>query len=174
MRNNCNLIISVIGALLIPVAHAEGVAKTLTQIGEDTMVIEAKTARERARKALISQQKENEQLATPSAADPTIEAIEALGSDAVATLRMPNGSTMEVRKSDVLPGGSKVTHIARNAVAISDSKGRQTRLMWTGSIALTPADAGGAQQPQQQSPAQLAPAMPPGAPANPTPSAQTR
>lgn len=174
MRNKRLILIAAACAALIPAAKAEDVAKTLTRIGEDQMVLEAKTARERARKALIVQQKETEQLAAPTTADPTVDAIEALGSDAVATLRMPNGSTMEVRKADILPGGAKVTQITRNAVAIADSKGRQTRLMWTGSVAQTPADAAGGQQAQQMPQAQALPVMPQGVPSNPNPSAQTR
>lgn len=124
-------------ALVLPVPlWAETASGDLSKIEAETMVLKARErqldvqAKIIARQSEIaSRQAESDRIVqSASPGNPVIMAIEGIGTNVFATLRMENGTTVDVRAGETLSDGMKVVSIKTNEVIIESAKKKRTRL----------------------------------------------
>lgn len=159
MRIDVNPLVlaAALGGLMPAVVQAQNsTAADLTQLEAETTLLKARARKLDVQAQIANRQAEIGRLAAaastaPAAADPTVRAIEGIGTPLYATLQLANGSLVDVKAGDVLAHGLKVVSVARGAVLVQGKGGKPYRLA-SGDAALPP---------QQQAPAPLPAGLPP-------------
>ncbi|UTY59687.1 type IV pilus biogenesis protein PilP [Massilia sp. erpn] len=159
MRIEVNLLVlaAVLGWGLPGVALAQNsTAADLTQLEAETTLLKARARKLDVQAQIATREAEIGRLAAsstaPAAGNPTVRAIEGVGTPLYATLQMHHGGQVDVKAGDVLPDGLKVVSVARGAVLVQRKGGKPYRLASSDAVP---------QQLQQGAMAPLPAGMPP-------------
>ncbi|WP_211474760.1 type IV pilus biogenesis protein PilP [Collimonas humicola] len=136
MQNYLKHVVFFSGVLLSAAALAESASNDLTKIEAETLVLKARERQLDVQAKIIARQSEiagkqaETERITQSAVlgNPVILSIEGLGGKMFATLKMENGTTLDVQGGDVLSNGMKVVSIRPNEVIIESARKKRTRL----------------------------------------------
>ncbi|NVE00135.1 type IV pilus biogenesis protein PilP [Massilia sp. BJB1822] len=136
MRIEVNLLVLAVtlGWILPCTALAQNsAAADLTQLEAETTLLKARARKLDVLAQIATRQAEIGRLAAasstaPAAGNPTVRAIEGVGTPLYATLQMNNGGQVDVKAGDVLPDGLKVVSVARGAVLVQRKGGKPYRL----------------------------------------------
>jgi len=125
-----------VGLILSGASYAESASNDLTKIEAETLVLKAREKQLDIQAKIIAKQSEiaSKQAETDRIAqsavvgNPVILSIEGLGGRMFATLRMENGTTVDIQPGDVLSNGMKIVSIKTNEVIIEAKKNKRVRL----------------------------------------------
>jgi type IV pilus biogenesis protein PilP len=135
MRNYLNYALCAT-VLLAGAAHAENASSDLTKIEAETLLLKAREKQLDVQAKIVakqseiaSKQAETDRLAQSAViGNPVILSIEGLGARMFATLRMENGTSVDIQPGDVLSNGMKIVSIRPNEVIIETDKNKRMRL----------------------------------------------
>lgn len=136
MRNSNKQILAILCICAAGSVFAESAVDSLAKIEEETMILKAREKQLSVKAQIASKEAElaakradtHHVTQEPAEDAPVILAIEGIGRTLYATLRLHNGSTLDVSNGDVLPNGMKVVSIRSNEVIVETSKNRRIRL----------------------------------------------
>lgn len=125
-----------VGLILSGASYAQTTSSDLTKIEADTLVLKAREKQLDIQAKIIAKQSEiaSKQAETDRIAqsavigNPVILSIEGLGGRMFATLRMENGTTVDIQPGDTLSNGMKIVSIRANEVIIEAKKNKHVRL----------------------------------------------
>ena len=124
------------GLVLSGASYAQSASSDLTKIEAETLVLKARERQLDIQAKIIakqseiaSKQAETDRIAQSAVAgNPVILSIEGLGGKMFATLRMENGTTVDIQPGDTLSNGMKIVSIRTNEVIIEATKNKRMRL----------------------------------------------
>lgn len=112
----------------LPSPEASAAADELTRLQDQTMVLQAQLKELEARQAVEARLEALKGSATPTLANVRIVAVEGMGANRIATVRLADGSEFEVAPGDRVVDGIRVTGIEHGAVLVRLRNGKLARL----------------------------------------------
>lgn len=119
---------SLSAAVVVPPPAKSTAADELTRLQDETVVLQAKLKQLEAQQAVDARLQALRGTAQPSLGNIRIVAVEGIGANRIATVRLSDGNEFEAAPGDTIVDGVRVTAIERGAVVVRLRNGRLMRL----------------------------------------------